>query len=33
MIYIIIGLLLVIVISGIRIVPQAHANVVERLGR
>ena len=32
MIYIIIGLLLVIVISGIRIVPQAHANVVERLG-
>ena len=32
MIYIIISLLLVIVISGIRIVPQAHANVVERLG-
>ena len=32
MIYIIIGLLLVIVISGIRIVPQAHANVVETWG-
>lgn len=32
MIYIIIGLLLIIVITGIRIVPQAHSFVIERLG-
>ena len=30
--YIIIGLLLIIVITGIRIVPQAHSFVIERLG-
>ena len=32
MIYFIIGLLLIIVITGIKIVPQAHSYVVERLG-
>lgn len=32
MIYFIIGLLLIIVVTGIKIVPQAHSYVVERLG-